>query len=150
MQHVELEVSIDYHQFYLMDAVAEPDAPEDWSNTDVSNRAKVATNIIVVCPVRDFTVLVTVEVHDAEPEVDLEEWQHVVECSIALPSGKCSIEECTGDLQYILNVTPGTYRALLLFAGLDTLSEDEFEGDDHYTILLWQAEPCPLRVLKQW
>ena len=150
MQRVHLEVSVDYHQFYLMDAVANPPAPTEWSEEDIRNRAKVAPHIIVVCPVRDFTVPVTIEVHDVPPKVELDAWQHVVECSIALPSGQCSVEECMGPSRHLIPVAPGDYRALLLYAGLNTLSEDEFEGGDHYIILLWQASPCPLRVLKHW
>ncbi len=150
MQRVFLEVSVDYTQFYLMDAVANPPAPTDWSEDDVRNRAKVAPYIVVVCPVRDFTVPVTIEIHETAPVADMDAWQHIVECSLALPSGQCAVEECTGSLSYILRVAPGDYRALLLYAGLDTLREDEFEGDDHYSILLWQAPPCPLRVLKRW
>lgn len=122
---------------YLVDKQMAPSIPEHWTNEDVAVRAKVADYLIIMCPVRNMIVPVTVEVHEIEPSEDLSRWDHVVKCSIELPSGQVLVDECTGDAVARVQVGPGCYQARLLYGGLDTLSPDGFEGNDCYKITLW-------------
>jgi hypothetical protein len=70
MQKQSFNLFADYHQFYLWDEEASPDAPTDYTDEDVARRLKAAPHVVVVQPVRAMTVPVTVEVHDAEPAFD--------------------------------------------------------------------------------
>ena len=150
MQRVEFQLFADYFQFYVMDEQASPPIPEDWTDEDVASRVQVAPYLIIVCPVRNMTVPVVVEVHEAEPALSLVGWDHVVACSIDLPYGQILVDECTGPPAARLRVEPGHYQARVLFGGLGTLRENDLEGDDHYEVMLWQGEPRDLQVLKQW
>jgi hypothetical protein len=146
----DIEVSVDYHQFYLWDRGVEPTAPEDYDDDDVKRLVKVAPNVVVIQPIRNFTVPVELEVHDSDPGFNAAEWDHVAECSLDLPTGQLDVEECTGGTAFSTALTPGTYRIRALFSGLDSLSEDGFEGADRYRIVLWPGRSAPLSILKQW
>ncbi len=141
----------DYHQFYLWDHGTAPDAPTDYTDEDVARRVKVAPFVVVIQPERDCTVPVDVEVVGARPEDrDLDAWDHVVEASLDLPSGRLEIHECTGGSIDILPVDPGTYRVRAYFAGLGTVGDDGLDGDDRYRVVLWPEPFAPLQVLKEY
>jgi len=146
----EIEVSVDYHQFYLWDPGVHPSAPTEYSDDDVKRMVKVAPNVVVIQPVRDFTVAVELELHDHDPGCDVREWDHVAECSIDLPTGQLDVEECTGGTAFSIQVAPGTYRLRALFSDLDSLSEDGFDGKDRYRLVLWPGTAVPLSIVRQW
>ncbi|HEV2691624.1 MAG TPA: hypothetical protein VG347_01880 [Verrucomicrobiae bacterium] len=145
-----LTIFADYHQFYVLDPKKSGQhAPEDWSNQDVTNRAKIARGVVVICPIRDMAVPVEVSIWDSEPQVIFGAWQHVIEAPLAT-EGSIEIHECTGGSLACFSVDPGDYTVRGLYRGLDTLSEDGLEGKDFYEIQIWRS-PCPdLRVVKQW
>ncbi len=150
MQQQTFNLFADYNQFYLWDEDINPDTPTKWTDEDVARRLKVAPNIVVVCPIRNTTVPVTVEIHDAEPSSDVEKWDHIAECSLDLPSGKLQIHECTGGSVARFTVPPGTYRVRVFYGALGQLCDDGLEGKDHYSVVLWLAPPIELRVIKQY
>jgi hypothetical protein len=142
------DVFADYFQFYLQDEVERPEAPTDYTEEDIGRRIKAARFVVVIQPVRNMTVPVEVEVTDASPALVLEDWDHIAEASLELPSGRLEIHECTGGSIDVLPVPPGTYRARACFGGLDSLSHDGLDGDDRYRIVLWPAPFAPVQVLK--
>src|SRR5687767_13813969 len=95
-QTLRAELFADYFQFYVWDKGALPDAPTDWTEEDVVNRLKAAPHVVVVCPVRNMTVPVKLEVFASEPELRSDLWDHIAECSLELPSGQLELHECTG------------------------------------------------------
>lgn len=127
-----------------------PDAPTDFTDEDTCRRIKAAPFVVVIQPVRNMTVPVEVEVTDAPPALELENWDHIAEASLELPSGRLEIHECTGGSIDVLPVLPGTYRARACFGGLETLSDDGLDGDDRYRVVLWRAPFEPVEVLKQY
>ena len=110
----QLQVFADYHQFYVWDAGVGPSAPDDYSDADIRRLVKVAPNIVVVQPVRNMTVPVDVKVHASEPGLDEGPWDHIVECSLDLPTGRLQIHECTGPDRLSLRIAPGTYAIRVL------------------------------------
>ena len=150
MSLYQLQVFADYHQFYLWDAGVGPSAPGDYTAADIRRLVKVSPNVVVVQPVRNMTVPVDVEVHASDPGFDEGPWDHIVECSLDLPTGRLQIHECTGPDRLSLSIAPGTYNIRVLFAGLDTLSDNGVDGFDRYRIDLWPAPARELRVVKQW
>ena len=140
----------DYHQFYLWDHEANPDAPTDYTDEDTVRRIKAAPFVVVVQPERNMAVPVDVEIAHEPPELALDVWDHVAEASLTLPSGRLEIHECTGGSIDILTVPAGTYRVRAYYGGLKTLSDDGLDGDDHYRIVLWPAPFADLAVLKQY
>lgn len=150
MKRHEVKVAVDYHQFYVWDAGVEPQAPEEYTDEDVRRLVKVSPHVVVVQPVRDGSVPVQLEIHESDPSVESDDWQHIVECTLDLPTGKLQVHECTGGPVLDVEVQPGVYNVRVLITGLDSLSEDGFDGDDVYRVILWRGEPRLLRVVKQW
>jgi hypothetical protein len=150
LHRAELEIFADYHQFYVQDGGVEPDAPTDWTDTDIGHRVKVEENVVVVCPLRNMSVPVVVEVTDSEPPFTFEGLDHIVSCSLRLPTGCLQVHECTGGERLRLSIAAGTYRMLIFFSGLNSISASGLEGNDQYRVVLWQGSDTPLIVLKEW
>ena len=147
----QYEIFADYRQFYVWDHRDNRGAPTEFTDEDVLCRIKAAPFVIVVQPERELDVPVTVEVrNDPPPNPEFDEWDHVAEASLDVPSGKLEIHESTGGSVDILAVTPGSYRLRACFGGLDTLSDDGLDGDDCYRLVLWPAPFAPVEVLKQY
>lgn len=144
------EIFADYFQFYLWDAGKKPEPPTDYVEADLCNRIKVAPFVVVIQPVRNMDVPVTLDLAETPPALDLDAWDHVAEASVDLPSGRLEIHECTGGSVDILEVAPGSYRVRTCFTGLGTLSEDGLDGDDRYHLTLWPAPAGPVEVLKRY
>jgi len=140
----------DYHQFYVWDAGTDPCAPEDYSDEAGSRRVTAVAHVLVVHPIRNTAVPVDVELCESEPPFEQARWDHAVDCSLHLPTGSLQVHECTGGPVLDLVVEPGSYRARVLFGGLNTVSEDGLQGDDCYRVVLWPGPPGPLLVLKEW
>ncbi len=150
MQKQSFSVFADYYQFYLWDEEASPEPPINWTDEDVARRLKAEANVVAVCPVRNMTVPVEMEIHETEPAYDAAAWDHIAECSLNLPSGKLQVHECTGGPVANFRVSPGTYRVRAFYGSLGSLSEDGLDGNDHYHIVLWPAAHRDLAVIKNW
>jgi len=145
-----LEVFADYYQFHIQEPGAAGESMTDWTAADVAVMAKVDFSVVALCPVRNMTVPVHLEIRDTEPVYDLEGVDHAIRCSLDLPSGELQVSEAWGTEYLRLRLPGGTYGLLALYCGLGTLSEDGLDGDDSYRVILWPSSPCPLTVLKQW
>jgi hypothetical protein len=152
MPEFHYKLFADYFQFYLQDEQAAGDLSDSWSPDAVKNLLALAPGTIGVGTVRNMTVPVTVEIRETEPSRDdFNSWDHINECSIDVLSGWLVIAGCTDYFPDAsrLSVEPGCYRARIYYGELDSLSEDQLEGNDHYKITLWQAENAEPRVMKQ-
>jgi SnoaL-like polyketide cyclase len=92
----EFNLFADYFQFYLWDPEADPVPPVEWTDREVANRMHTSPHVVVVCPVRNMTVPVVLELHHSDPGLVLDDWDHVAECSLAVDSGQLELHECTG------------------------------------------------------
>ena len=144
------EIFADYHQFYLMDAEEFIEFPTDYTDKDVQRRIKAEKHIVVIQPERNMTVPVELEILNSAPNNNFDQWQHIAEASLELPSGKLQLEECCGETKDIINLDSGSYRIRAYYGDLDKLSFNGLEGDDHYKIIIWQAPFEEVNVLKQY
>jgi hypothetical protein len=148
-QHdLQVDIFADYFQFYLWDPTQSPEAPTDYVDEDMERRIKTGRHVVVICPERNYTVPVEIELHDTEPAFDAEAWDHIAEASLHLPGGRLQVHECTGGPVADRSVEPGWYRVRSFHGGLGTV--DNLEGNDTYRVVLWPAPPAEVRVLKQW
>jgi len=140
----------DYHQFYVADAQAEPEAAP-WTDDDLRQGLLVGDAMISVSTARNMPVPVSLAWHEARPEFALAGVDHAVEASF-VTTGEILLAGCTDSLSDAARFTvqPGPLRLLLLCHGLGTLSEDGLEGEDRYALHLWPEAPQPVRVLQQW
>ena len=151
LRQAELVLFADYFQFYIQDEQAAGDLSDSWSEEAVERLLALAPGTIGVGTVRNMNVHVLLELHHTAPELDLDSWDQVNECSIAVPSGRIVVAGCTDyfpDAQRF-DLAPGTYRARISYGSLADLSEDGLEGNDRYRLQLWPAEQDDLRIIKR-
>src|ERR1051326_8074250 len=134
IKSLELSLFADYFQFYIQDELAVGDLSSSWTEEAMSRLLAVAPGTIGVSTVRNGDVPVTIEIHSQEPDNDLARWDHVVEATLDVTSGRIVVAGCT---DYFLDakridVPSGSYRARVSYGALDTVSEDGRRGEDHY------------------
>lgn len=141
----------DYFQFYLQDECAIGDISDAWSEEAVARLLAVSRGVVGIGTVRNLDVPVSVNVLERAADADFEEWDHVVECSLVVESGRIVVAGCTDYFPDAarIPIKPGTYRVRACYSGLSQLSEDGLSGDDKYELLLWPAPPIEPTVLKQ-
>lgn len=147
----EFELFADYFQFYLQDEQVDGNLGDSWDQDAMDRLMALAPGTIGVGTVRNINVPVIVEVHDSQPNDNLDEWDHVTECSIDIKSGTIVVAGCTDYFPDAarISVDPVCYRARIYNGKLDSLSEDGMDGDDHYRIALWQSSTADPVVLKR-
>src|SRR6266851_298191 len=156
---LELELFADYFQFTLEDErQAERvsgtvfDPPHDWWEQLSTCMLAVDTGIIWVSTVRNMTIPIRLDLFDTPPLDEFSAWDHVAEASIDVPSGRLVV---TWPAEYLPHaarfpIEPGTYRVRIYYGGLESISEDGLDGEDHYSIALWPATYQAPAILKRW
>lgn len=142
----QFEVAAHYHQFYLMDDERQPMIPEDISDEDIARRVRVAPHIVVVHTASDTKVPVSVEFLSVAPREEVSAWDHVVEFSLDLPSGRAVLAGTTDFVPDSPRIAarPGTYRGRVFFAGLSDV------GRERYRLALWPGALGTPTVLKKY
>jgi len=154
VRQARLVLFADYFQFYIQDEEAVGDLSNSWSEEAVARLLAVAPGTVGVGTVRNMNVPVLLEFHDTAPELDLDSWDQVNECSITVSSGRIVVAGCMDyfpDAQRF-DLAPGTYRVRISYGSLTDLSEDGLEGNDRYRLQLWpapQADEADLRIIKR-
>lgn len=142
----------DYFQFYLQDETCDGIDGESWTDAAFEARLALEPHAFAVTTARNMEVPVTVAVCKDAPPVDLDAWDHVVEFSIDVPSGRLIVAGCTDfvpDAERI-EIGAGGWAVRALSGRLDDLSDDGLEGRDHYRIEMWPGQARPLKVVKTY
>jgi len=144
----EFRLYADYYQFYIGDSGTEPDtaSPDFWSEWALENRLPVGPGIVGVGTSSYDFVNVVVDITDAAPVDDFQEWDQVAEASLDVTSGGIAIDGCLSyvEAEVKIRVAPGTYRVRIYYGNLAE------EGADHYRLVLWPHEYAEPRVLKKY
>ena len=74
------------------------------------------------------------------------------EAGFTAPSGTVVLGGLTDQLDTAphLPIISGSVGVIATFSGLDTLSEDELEGDDRYAVHVWPGAVDGVRVLRDY
>ena len=141
----------DYFQFYLQDEAVDGYLSDSWTDEAVTRLLAVAPGTVGVGTVRNMEVPVTLDVLASEPALDEGAYDHIVEGSLSVGGKNLVIAGCTGCFPEAarIQIEPGSYRVRACFSGLETLSEDGVDGEDHYHLQLWPAPPAEVAVIKQ-
>jgi hypothetical protein len=95
-----------------------------------------------------------VELHalDGAPEVQLDDFDHVVEGSFTSPTGQIAVMGCTDFLPDAprLEIQPGSHQFMYLVSGARTIQTEWEPADDLYSLYIWPAERRALHLMKQW
>lgn len=151
MLSFQLSLFADYFQFYIQDESVPGDLSDAWTTEATDRLLAVVPGTIGIGTVRNTDVPVTVEIHSDLPPDDQRHWDHVVEASLDVPSGRIVVAGCTDyfpDAKRI-EVTPGCYCARVSYGSLGSLSEDGLSGDDHYRVQLWPGRLTDTKIIKQ-
>lgn len=146
-----LELFADYFQFYVCDEAFKTDTGTIWDAATTDRMLALGEDLIAVGTARNMDVPVALEILDRAPPEDFESWDQVIECGVAIPSGKVIVFGCTEnpDDAERLHVPPGSYAARVSYANLMTLSDDGLDGDDEYRVQLWPGVISEVVVLKR-
>jgi hypothetical protein len=151
LKQYQYQLFADYFQFYVEDENPEDTTEHIWdAKRTVEVGLALGKGIIAVGTERNFTVPVSLEIHDSEPDDDFSMWDRVNECSIDVPSGTLVIFGCTDyrpDAARV-QVDPQCYRARIYYGGLDTVTDFD-KGNDTYKVALWIAPFSEMRILKE-
>jgi hypothetical protein len=145
------EVFADSYQFYLADPDAMADPPMQDFDAALSDRMLCCDGMLLVTTAREMTVPLRVELHDGEPAVDLDAADHVARGGLRT-EGEIVIAGGTEapDAAARARVPAGDLRAMVVFTGLGSVSEDGVDGEDRYVVHLWPGAGTEVSVLKRW
>ncbi|MBL8523965.1 MAG: hypothetical protein JNN20_09770 [Betaproteobacteria bacterium] len=145
-------VFADYFQFVLMDEKSEDDFSAIWTDEALDRMLAVGSDAVCPGTLRNVDVRVEIEVLSAPPAVDLAKWDHAVEASLNVPSGKLVVMGCTDYLPAAkrIEVKPGNYQLLSLASGIDSIQTEWEPADDVYRVYLWLGEPRAPNLIKKW
>ncbi len=146
------DIFADYHQFYLQDDDQSfGDLSQAWTDEATDRLLAVAPHVIGVGTVRNMTVPVSVVVHESQPGIDQDEWDHITMASLRVDSGRIVVAGCTDyypDAARI-EVRPGIYEAIICYANLASLSADALEGKDYYHVHLFPGHEIQATTIKK-
>lgn len=146
---IRFTVFADSFQVYVYDSRTEPVFIREWNNRAISDKLVVKPGAIAFCPMRELDVPVTVRVQPSAPAADLSAWDHVAECTLDAPSGRVLVMGPVDTPAARIDLPPGTYRLRISSGGFASIDAAGLNGDDHYELCLWPADPAPLQVLKR-
>lgn len=141
-----------YNQFYVQDKLStgRTDSASFWTAEAYHDRLAMEEGIVGIgteCygPIKGELEILQV----ANNEMDISQYDHIVEGGIFLESGTLQLLSCPNpDVALEIELTPGFYRIRVYSAGLATVNGEE--GDDYYKIEIWAAQNMERKVLKAY
>ncbi|WP_327351446.1 hypothetical protein [Streptomyces sp. NBC_01304] len=154
----ELTLFADYFQIHVCDEDADGDLGDAWTTEAVADQLAVAEDALGIGTVVNVNVSVTVEILPHEPSEDSSEFDHVVEASVDVPSGRLSVMGCSdyGPDAAAFEVPEGWNRVrasrsnLARAAQADIDSAKSPETTERIRIQVWPAPELPSRIVKRW
>jgi len=114
-RHYHFELSAEFNQFYLQDESVKGEV--DWTVQEGHDNLAYNFGIIAVGTNCDRVVPVEVQILSSEPPLNAERWDHLVDCSIDVPSGRLVISGLFEEFATAarINLEPGRYRARVCY-----------------------------------
>jgi hypothetical protein len=154
----QLRLFADYFQLHVMDEDAEDDLGDVWTPQALADALAVAEQTLGIGTEANTHVAVTVQVLDQPPNDDSDSFDHVVEASIEIPTGRIAVLGCTDYLPDAarFDVPKGFVRVRASRANLANVLQPGEDGYDapeaaeqvHLTI--WPATYGAPAVIKRW
>lgn len=158
MTTTQLRLFADYFQLHVMDENAEDDLSDAWTDEAVLDALAVSEQTLGIGTEVNMDVDVMVELLDGRPGDDIDVFDHVVEASIEVPSGRIAILGCTDYLPDAVrfDVPEGFVRIRASRANLANVRQPGEEGFDapdameQVHLWIWPAPYGAPAVLKRW
>jgi hypothetical protein len=151
MNH-KLSISTQYGQFY----VADKDSPGNtggkfWNDEASDDRLAIDVGILGISVENDeATANIEIELMATRPvECNFNQFDHVVEGSLSIESGKLQIKDCPNShVELEITLDPAWYR--LQVCSLNLSKAYQINPEDKYLIRIWKESFSRRRVLKKW
>jgi hypothetical protein len=150
MPRYDFEIYADCYQFHIQDVSADADQL-GWSDEALARQLAVAPGVVGIGTALNDMVAVSLDFIDVPPPLSLDCWDHVVECSMSVQSGRILAAGWLGDSPDAtqIEVRPDTYRVRVNYSVLDSGSETGFKEKGRYLLQLWPDSEIAVFVLKQ-
>ncbi|RKE16991.1 hypothetical protein [Streptomyces sp. TLI_171] len=153
-----LELFAEHFQLHVMDEDADEDLGAAWTPQAVADGLAVGERTVGIGTAVTMDVAVTVEVFDAPPPPDHARFDHVVEATVDVPSGRVAVLGCSDYLPdaATFDVPPGPVRVRASrsdLAAVRQVGEDDYRDEvvERVRIRIWPASgPEAPRVVKRW
>jgi hypothetical protein len=154
----ELELFADYHQIHLFDDGSVTDLGDAWTDKAVLDNLAVAADAVAVGTTVNVNVAVTLQLLNAAPEDDSAAFDHVVEGSLQVPSGRLVVMGCTDYEPEAarFGVAPGPVRVRVARSNLAEAQRLGIDSDDdpatmeRLRLQVWPAPHDGPVVIKRW
>lgn len=148
----EYTIITDHYQFYVEDEECSADTSTIWDTSQGGGLLAVNSCLISIGTVRyGGETRVIIQVLDRRPIDAVDEYDHVVEASIEVPSGRLVVWSPENEFSTAprISVRPGIYGVRVCYGNTNAVADtNATSGDDYYKVVLWPAEKQPVRVLK--
>ncbi|MET7912712.1 hypothetical protein ABZS98_31510 [Streptomyces avermitilis] len=154
----ELTLFADYFQIHVSDADSDGDLSDAWTDRAVSDHLAVAPDALGIGTVVNVNVSVTVIVLPQEPSDDSSEFDHVVEASLDVSSGRLVVLGCTDYAPdaATFEVASGWNRVRVSRGNLARAAQADVDSDESpkttekIRIQVWAAPESPATITKRW
>jgi hypothetical protein len=158
METSKLRLFADYFQIHVMDENAEDDLSDAWTDEAVSDGLAISEQTLGIGTEVNMYVDVTVELLDHPPGDAGNAFDHVVEASVEVPSGRIAILGCTDYLPDAarFEVPKGYVRVRASRTNLANVRQPGEEGSDapeaaeQLHLQIWPAPHTAPVVIKRW
>ncbi|MFK4109420.1 hypothetical protein [Streptomyces sp. NPDC002176] len=148
----------DYFQIHILDESSEGELAEGWTDGTLVDRLVAFRDILGIRTEVDVDVQVDVNSVNGPPWLEMDAYDHIVEASVEIPSGRMVVMGCSDYLPDAarVEVEPGWMRIRVqksnlvnaVAAGLE--SDESPETIERIRVDMWPEHPSGVRVLKQW
>jgi hypothetical protein len=154
----ELTLFADYFQIHVGDADADGDPSDPWTEQALADHLAVTPHALGIGTVVNVNVSVTVVVLPQEPSDDSSAFDHVVEASLHVPSGRLIVMGCTdyGPEAPTFEVASGWNRVRVSQSNLTRAAQADIDSDESpettekLRIQVWPTPQRPGTVIKRW
>ncbi|MET9952410.1 hypothetical protein ABZ135_12800 [Streptomyces sp. NPDC006339] len=152
----DLELFADYFQIHVLDGESEGDLSDVWTEQTVSDGLGVTEDALAIGTAVNVTVAVSVDVLAEQPVDDSDDFDHVVEASLNLTSGRLVVLGCTDYFpdaaQFEMPVGWTRIRASRrnLAAAVRSESDRTPEAIEQVRLQAWPAPYSEPHITKRW
>ena len=154
MNH-ELSIFTQYGQFYIADKDAELEYdtsnPDFWNDEAFNDRLAIDKGILGIS-IQNDEAIANIEIELVESKIieeDFSNFDHVVEGSLEIKSGKLQIQDCpNSSVEFEIDVEPSWYRIRISSLNFEKAYQENPE--DKYIIKIWKEKYSERKVFKRW
>ncbi len=142
----------DYFQFHLLDEASKDDFSTMWTEDALKRMLAVGQTALCAGTLRNVDVEAEISVLKSEVIIDPSGYDHIVEASLSIPTGKLVVMGCTDFMPDAprINLQAGNYQVLYAVSGVDTIKTEWEPAEDKYVHHLWPGMPREAKLIKHW